>query len=66
VRRSPDGTLELGRGPGRGAWLCSPPRALECLDAALRRGALARALRVEVSDASAVRLRARLEGLRDA
>jgi predicted RNA-binding protein YlxR (DUF448 family) len=66
VRRASDGALELGRGPGRGAWLCAPPRVVECLDAALRRGALARALRVEVPDATAARLRARLEGLRDA
>jgi predicted RNA-binding protein YlxR (DUF448 family) len=41
------GMLRLGRGlPGRGAWLCRDPR---CLEAAVRRGAVARALRTSVS-----------------
>jgi predicted RNA-binding protein YlxR (DUF448 family) len=66
VRRAPDGTVEVGDGPGRGAWLCAPPRGLECLDDALRRGALTRALRVRIPDATAAGLRARLEGRRDA
>jgi predicted RNA-binding protein YlxR (DUF448 family) len=66
VRREPDGSVEVGSGPGRGAWLCAPPRGLACLDRALHRGALARALRGPVPAATTARLRARLEGRRDA
>lgn len=52
------GRVYLGRGPGRGAWLC-PSEA--CLVRALRRGALVRALRLE-----GVEARAALEVLREA
>lgn len=40
----PDGPVEGAGRPGRGAWLCP---STDCLDIALRRGGLARALRVE-------------------
>jgi predicted RNA-binding protein YlxR (DUF448 family) len=57
------GTLQLGAGPGRGAWLCRPPDALTCLDAARRRGALDRALRSRLDPSALDALRAKLEGL---
>jgi predicted RNA-binding protein YlxR (DUF448 family) len=66
VRRGPDGSVDIGAGPGRGAWLCAPPRGRDCLDRALHRGALARALRVPIEAPTSARLRARLEGRRDA
>jgi predicted RNA-binding protein YlxR (DUF448 family) len=48
VVRTPEGTLRVGRTlPGRGAWLCAG--SLECLRAAARRKALARALRAQLS-----------------
>jgi predicted RNA-binding protein YlxR (DUF448 family) len=51
--------LELGPGPGRGAWLCrSDPAA--CLDEAQRRRAVERALRTSVRNDDIERLRARL------
>ena len=31
--------IELGAGAGRGAWLCAPPRIVECFDEAVRRAA---------------------------
>ena len=34
VHRSADGTVDVGSGPGRGAWLCAPPQGLECFDEA--------------------------------
>ena len=46
--RRPDGTVQLdatGKEPGRGAYV---HRSESCLEAALRRGALARALKAEV------------------
>lgn len=49
----PRGTL-----PGRGAYTCRNPA---CLERALRRGGLARTLRVTVSPAEAERLRAGAE-----
>jgi predicted RNA-binding protein YlxR (DUF448 family) len=50
-----DGTLRIGRGlPGRGAWLCRDAR---CLETAVRRGAVARALRTTVSVAMVDELR---------
>jgi predicted RNA-binding protein YlxR (DUF448 family) len=53
--------LELGAGPGRGAWLCrSHPAA--CLDEALRRRAVERALRTPVRNDDIEQLRARLVG----
>ena len=51
--------LELGAGPGRGAWLCrSHPAA--CLEEAQRRRAVERALRTSVRNDDIERLRARL------
>jgi len=58
-----DGHPQLGAGPGRGAWLCRPPDALGCLDAARRRDALARALRGTLATPDIDALRAKLEGL---
>ncbi len=61
VVRAPDGSVEIdprGRAPGRGAYLHRDP---VCLDAALRRGGLARALRTGLSPEEAVRLRAGVE-----
>jgi len=57
------GEPQLGPGPGRGAWLCRPPAALACLDAALARRALDRALRAPVTAPGVDALRAKLEGL---
>ena len=51
--------LEVGAGPGRGAWLCrSDPAA--CLEEAQRRRAVERALRISVRNDDIERLRARL------
>ena len=58
-----DGEPQLGPGPGRGAWLCRPPAALGCLDAALRRRALDRALRATIAAPGVAALRAKLERL---
>jgi len=58
-----DGRPQLGPGPGRGAWLCRPPAALDCLDAALRRRALDRALRHPVAAPDVAAFRAKLEQL---
>jgi predicted RNA-binding protein YlxR (DUF448 family) len=53
-----DGSLGTGSSaPGRGAWLCGPG----CLEEALRRGRLERALRRKLSSDDQVALRARLE-----
>ena len=52
-----DGCLRVGAGePGRGAWLCAP----ECLDVAMQRGRLERALRRKLSGDDQVALRERL------
>jgi predicted RNA-binding protein YlxR (DUF448 family) len=40
------GALEIGRGPGRGVWLCD--RRPACVEAAIRQRAFTRGLRVEV------------------
>jgi len=45
--RGPQGPVAGRHLPGRGAWLCRNPG---CADLALRRGALARALRMDRSD----------------
>jgi predicted RNA-binding protein YlxR (DUF448 family) len=59
VRRSATG-LELGAGPGRGAWLCrSHPVA--CLDRLGRGERLARTLRTSISSDDLRRVRATLE-----
>ncbi|HTL87588.1 MAG TPA: DUF448 domain-containing protein [Acidimicrobiia bacterium] len=58
IAAAPDGTLQVGRtAPGRGAWVCSIP----CFDLAVKRRALSRALRREVTSTDAEALRARLE-----
>jgi predicted RNA-binding protein YlxR (DUF448 family) len=58
-----DGRPALGPGPGRGAWLCRPPDALDCLDAALRRRALDRALRRALPAPDVAAFRAKLAAL---
>ncbi|MFN8035735.1 MAG: YlxR family protein [Acidimicrobiia bacterium] len=61
VALRPDGSLAVGRHePGRGAWLCAG--STECFDRAVRRRALGRALRREVSTDEIEALRARLSG----
>ncbi len=58
VARIEGGQLALGRSPaGRGAWLCEAT-LVPCLDAAVRRKALGRALRAELAPDAAARLRA--------
>ncbi|MFZ4515208.1 MAG: YlxR family protein [Acidimicrobiia bacterium] len=60
IAAGPQG-LRIGRNePGRGAWICNNAGA--CLDAALQRGALARALRQPVSVGEGEALRATLIG----
>ena len=58
-----DGRLQIGAGPGRGAWLCRPPAALDCLDAAQRRHALDRALRRSLAAPDVAAFRAKLAAL---
>ena len=53
--------LEVGAGTGRGAWLCAAS-PVECLDQAVKRKSVARALRCEVSSDDLASLRARLVG----
>jgi uncharacterized protein len=58
----PDGTVTVdpsGRHPGRGAYV---HRARSCMDAALARGALVRALRARAAPDPAARLRQEIEG----
>ena len=63
IARSPaDGRLHVGPGPGRGAWLCGPPATPACLDQAVRRRALDRALRTTVEDDEIAAVRAKLAG----
>jgi predicted RNA-binding protein YlxR (DUF448 family) len=50
--------LAVGRGPGRGAWLCRTTDG--CLERAVRRGAVERALRVTIPNLDLADLRARL------
>jgi predicted RNA-binding protein YlxR (DUF448 family) len=60
--RGPDGRIAFdpsGRAPGRGAYL---HRSRACLRQALRRGAIARALRAPLGEAEAARLIEELEG----
>jgi uncharacterized protein len=60
--RSPDGSVHVdrtGTAPGRGAYVHARP---SCGDAALQRGALARALRAVVTPEEASTLRAEIEG----
>jgi len=58
-RATPSG-LELGAGPGRGAWLCRTHPAA-CLAEAQRRRAVERALRTQMRTDEIERLRARLD-----
>jgi predicted RNA-binding protein YlxR (DUF448 family) len=51
--------LDLGPGPGRGAWLCRD-HPVECLDEARRRKAIDRALRTTIRTDDIMQLRARL------
>jgi predicted RNA-binding protein YlxR (DUF448 family) len=62
VVRPPDGAVAVdpkGSAPGRGAYV---HRSAACIEAALARGGLARALRAGVSDDAAGRLRAEQDG----
>jgi hypothetical protein len=50
--------LEVGPGPGRGAWLCRTSD--DCLERAVRRGAVERALRVSIPTLDLAAVRAKL------
>jgi predicted RNA-binding protein YlxR (DUF448 family) len=54
----PSGALAVGKGPGRGAWLCRGGPG--CLERSIRRGTLERALRVTLAPNALEMLRARL------
>jgi predicted RNA-binding protein YlxR (DUF448 family) len=57
--------LEIGPGPGgRGAWICAND-PVRCLESAMSRRSLARALRCEIGFDEVQLLRARLEAVRD-
>lgn len=61
--RSPDGKVVVdgtGKAPGRGAYVHRDPM---CLDAATKRGALARALRADIHREELDTLRRELEGV---
>ena len=59
MARGADGTVRVGRHvPGRGAWLCAG--ATKCFEEAVRRRAVNRALRTELSDTDLEALRVRL------
>jgi predicted RNA-binding protein YlxR (DUF448 family) len=61
IARRPDGSVVVGRRePGRGAWICGG--SAECFEQAVRRGALARALRTALETDVIEALRARLYG----
>ncbi|HMF82892.1 MAG TPA: YlxR family protein [Acidimicrobiia bacterium] len=60
IVREPTGTVSVGSGPGRGAWLCGPPSTERCFERAVRRRALERALRVRVPPEELAALRAKL------
>ena len=49
------GSVVVGQPSGRGAWLCRG--STTCWDLAQRRGAVARALRTEIDDSNAERVR---------
>ncbi len=55
-----NGTLNLGPGTGRGAWLCAPPAGLDCLTQAVRRGALDKALHIRVLESEISEVREKL------
>ena len=60
LHRGGDGTVGIGPGPGRGAWLCGPPATGACLETAIRKRALERALRHPIPTDVIETLRARL------
>ncbi len=61
IARGHDGRVRVGRDePGRGAWLCADRAG--CLDLAVRRRAIERALRIELSEEELTTLRVRLYG----
>ena len=60
LTRRADGSLAVGPGPGRGAWLCGPPSTVTCLETAIRHRALGRALRTAVADDEIERIRTTL------
>ncbi|MDQ6854527.1 MAG: YlxR family protein [Actinomycetota bacterium] len=60
IARAPDGTLAVGSGPGRGAWLCGPPDTAACFELAVQRRALERALRTRLTDEALEALRGRM------
>jgi len=59
LARAPDGTMAVGAGPGRGAWLCASTTA-GCFEQAVGRRALERALRTRLSAVELASLRAKL------
>jgi predicted RNA-binding protein YlxR (DUF448 family) len=59
IHRSPAG-LETGQGAGRGAWLCRE-HPVACLDEAVKKRAVGRALRIAVGNDEIEQLRARLD-----
>jgi len=59
IARAPDGTVSVGTGPGRGAWLCASTTA-GCFQQAVGRLALERALRTRLTAAELESLRAKL------
>ena len=59
LARAPDGTMAVGAGPGRGAWLCASTTAA-CFEQAVGRRALERALRTRLTAAELASLRAKL------
>jgi predicted RNA-binding protein YlxR (DUF448 family) len=61
--RASEGVLAIGSGSGRGAWVCAPPGASGCLDRAVRRRALDRALGSTFSAHEVERIRAKLEDM---
>jgi len=62
VARAPGGAVTVGPGPGRGAWLCGGT-TIACYDQAVRRRALARALRSELTTGELRALREKLSEL---
>jgi len=62
LARAADGAVRVGRNePGRGAWLCAA--SPECFDLAVKRRAINRAVRSELSDMDLEALRVRLGAL---
>jgi predicted RNA-binding protein YlxR (DUF448 family) len=59
IARAPDGTVSVGAGPGRGAWLCASTTA-RCFEQAVGRRVLEQALRTRLSAVELASLRAKL------